>query len=146
MPVSARSSPLNSLFVIADAAALIADLGDEADLLDGRVRARARKHVADLSDSLFLRRPVEVFAKRLPGFVLESSYIRTDEVLRCSCVDLPVSAVEAEWIQVSVLKAALAVVEHRKRLGLVCLHSDNRLFEHGLGLTGSAELPCLLRS
>src|SRR6266851_10485355 len=136
-----------SLFVVADAAAQIADLGDEANLLDGRgVRAWAWKHVADLRDSILLRRSVEVFAKRFSGLVLESSHIRADEVLSRGRGNSPIFAVEAKRIQVAVLKTALAVVEHRKRLGLVCLHSDNRLFEHGLGLSGSAELPFLLRS
>jgi hypothetical protein len=63
----------NGLFVIADAAAQIADPGHEAHLRRwGFVGTRPYPHVADLSDLTFrlLIRVVEFLAKRLAGDVL----------------------------------------------------------------------------
>ena len=70
----------NGLLVIADAAAQIAHLGDEANLhKQRRGRARLWKHVdADLGDLTFwlLRRGVDFLANHLAGGVLERSLIR----------------------------------------------------------------------
>jgi len=53
---------------------------------------------------------------------------------------VPLLLSKQKWIQVTVFKAAFSVVEHRKRLGLVCLHGRDGLVEHGLGLSRGAEL------
>src|SRR3984893_8325674 len=128
--------------VVADTATLIAGPGDKADLLDRReVGTRARKHVADLVRAL-PRSVVEVFAEGLAGGVLERSDILSENHGRTGGDDA-VHDVEAEWIEVAVLEAALALVAHPERHGLVGRDGEDRPFEHGLGLGGGAE-PVLL--
>src|SRR6202035_1319217 len=101
--------------------------------------------IADLGDLTFwlLRRGVEFQAERLAGGILERPYIRARRDCDRSGDALPISASEAEWIEIAVLEAALSLVEHRQRHGLVRLYCGNRLVEHGPGFLGRAEGPLL---
>jgi hypothetical protein len=117
----------------------MADLGDEAYLRDGRVTAGSRKRITDFSDNTFLRCVVNSLAIRIAGLILESSYILANGDRR-SGVELSIRDAKAEWVEIAILKAALALDEHRERLSLVCLYCRHSLFEHSLGLSGCAEL------
>src|SRR6266849_3526725 len=134
-----REIYLGDLFVITNAAAFIADPGDEAYLRDGRIASGSRKHIADFSDNAFLRCVVHALAIGVAGLVLESSYILANRDRR-SRVELAIRDAEAERVEIAVLEAALALDEHLERLGLVRLYCGHRLLEHSLGLGGGAEL------
>src|ERR1700747_390359 len=103
-----RSWVWNGLLVIADAAAQIAHLSDEAHLRNRRlVCAGPWKHVADFSDLTFrfLRRGVEFRAIYLAGGVLKGPNIRAQKLL---CIvagdgkDFAVAELKAKWIDVAV--------------------------------------------
>src|SRR5579864_194444 len=133
---------LDRVLVVAHTTTLIPSPGDKADLLDRReIGTRPRRHVADLICALS-GGVVEVFAKCLAGRIRERSYVLSENS-GLTGRDDAVSDVEAEWIEVTVLEAALALVEHPECLGLIGLNSEDRLFEHDLGLGGRAELVLL---
>src|SRR5216684_6099657 len=98
-----REIYLGDLFVITNAAALIADPGDEAYLRDGRIAAGSRKHIADFSDNAFFRCVVHSLAIDVVGLILEGSYILANRDRR-SGVELAIRDAKAEWVEIAVLK------------------------------------------
>src|SRR5271170_7967247 len=129
---------------MADTTAQIAHLGNEARLRKQRLlRARLWKHVLDLGDLTFrvLRCGVKLLAKHLSSGVLECSDVRARENSKRSGDVNPVRDSEAEWIEVAVPEAALSLVEHRQRDGLVRFHRGNSLVEHCSGFFGRADRP-----
>src|SRR4051794_10070420 len=113
------------LFVVADTATKITRRGNEGHLGNGGlVGARCGKHVANLGNLTFrfLRCCVEFWAEHFTGRVLEVPDIGPQQLLYGSN-ELAVADVEAEWIEVTVLKATLSLVERRQRGVLVRLYS-----------------------
>src|ERR1700731_39435 len=116
------------LFVIADAAAQIADPCCEAHLRHRRfVGTRPYKHVADLSDLTFrlLICGVEFQAKRLASGVLKGPNVHANQ-LPCIRIakgnGLAVIDVGAKWIEVAIEEsAAFTLVNQVQRFGLIRL-------------------------
>src|SRR4029077_20531377 len=90
----------------------------------------------------FLRCCVEFWAEHFTGRVLKAPDIGPPQLLYGSN-ELAVADVEAEWIEVTFLKATLSLVERRQRGVLVRLYSGGRLVEHSPGFLGRTELTLL---
>src|SRR6267142_2955746 len=138
--------PSFGLLVIADPATVIACLGDKTHLRNrGRGRAGFWKRVADLGNLTFwlLRRGVKFLTICRAGGVLERPHIRASWNSKRTCDGFPVRDFEAEWIEVAVLEAALSLVEHCQRHGLVRLYGSNSLIQHRSCLLGGSGLPLL---
>src|ERR1700722_13074999 len=127
-PAGTPSSISDLLLVIADAAAHVADPGYQANFRNRRlISAWPRKHVADLANFTFrlLSCGEEVRAKGFAGRVLEGSDILPEQLLgiRIAKGDgHAVADIAAKDIKVAIQEAALSLVEHVKRLGLIRLN------------------------
>src|SRR5262249_15751486 len=113
------------LFVIADTATKVARLGNEGHLGNRRpVGTWPGKHIVDLGDLTFrlLRGVIELRTKHFSGWVLKGPGVSPNQLLYGG-YEPPVTEVEAEWIEVAVLKAVCSFVELRQRHKLVRLYS-----------------------
>src|ERR1700687_4824987 len=109
---------------------MVGYFGDKTNLLDRRlVGAWAREHVADLGYLALGCDFDEFLAVRLAGCVFEGLCYQINPRGIGMGNQLAIRA-GARWVEVAVLKATLALADHRERLGLVALHSDDDLFEH----------------
>ncbi len=135
----------NGLFVIADVADEVADLGNEAHLRNrGRGCAWLWKHVADLGDLPFgfQHGGVQLLPKLLAGWVLEGSIVRAGEDSYWTGDALPVPGSAAEYIEVAVSKSALSLVEHPESHVPVCLYGRDRLVSMALASSAVPNCPC----
>jgi hypothetical protein len=57
--------------------------------------------------------------------------------------NLSVAHIGAKRVEVPIPEGAVAIVEHGKRLDLVCFHGANRLQQHSLGFISAAVLALL---
>src|SRR5262245_26942314 len=126
-------------------------VADTTNLVTGlRVEDRLLAHLA----CRMARPPVGgLFYRSLSG-ILHNRFTQPNTVHALSVSELfapfpvrmrrydAVQGVGAEHIKISVLEAALALVEHIKRLRLILFHCGHCSLEHGFGLLGSAEVSC----
>ena len=73
--MKARPVALVNLFVVPDAAAEVANFGDEAHLRAGLRCPRLREHVAHFGNLAFLGSLVDVLAERFAAGVFQGPYI-----------------------------------------------------------------------
>jgi hypothetical protein len=132
---------LSIYFVVADSAVLIPDLRVKSALFERLVGAGTRPPVGNLLDLSLSGGPHDLLpeGKALLAFDLLQSFAFQVGMRR----EDSVRGVGAEHVEITVLEAALTLVEHVERFPLVLLHGSNRSFKHGLGFFGTAKLPCL---
>src|SRR6185437_909504 len=128
-----------SHMIEADPANLVADLRVEGRLVEGHVRAGSRPPVGghfyrSLGGILHNR-----FTERSTALALNVSQLFALIQVRLRRYDA-VRGVGAEHIKITVLEAALAIVEHIKRLRLVLFHCGHCSLEHSFGFLGSSEV------
>src|SRR6476661_341002 len=127
--------------VVADTTDLVTDLRVESLLLEGLVRAGSRPPVG----GLFYRSLGGIlhnrFTKRSTMLSLNVSQLFAPVHVRLRRDDA-IRGVGAPHIKVSILEAALAVIEHIKRLRLVLFHRGHCSLKHRSGFFCGAKLRC----
>src|SRR6478672_8464855 len=128
-------------FIEADTTNLVADLRVEGRLVEGHVRAGSRP-------------PVGGHFYRSLGGILHNRFTERSTVLALNVSQLfalihvrlrgydAVRGVSTPHIKVSILEAALAIVEHIKCLRLVLFHCGHCSLKHSFGFLCGAELSC----
>src|SRR5262245_36231179 len=131
--------PGKLFLVVADSTNLVTDLRVEDLLLEGLVRAGSRPPVA----GLFYRSLAGILHDRFTEWctllALNVSQVFAPIPVRRRRYDA-VRGVGAVDIEITVLKAALALVEHIKRLRLAFLHRGHCSLKHSFGFLCGAEV------
>src|SRR4026207_1478911 len=131
----------SQLSIVADPANLVTGLRVEGRLLEGLVRAGSRPPVG----GLFYRTLGGIlhnrFTERSTALALNVSQLFAPIPVRCRRYDA-VRGVGAPHIKVSILEAALPIVEHIQCLRLVLFDRGHCSLEHSFGFLCGAELSC----
>src|SRR5215470_3439909 len=132
---SITAHAIGSALVVADAAALVADFGNERLLRYRLSRTGSWEIVIDRTDRPFLHRPIHLFAERRTILFFQSLDVGSEQGLVGVGGKLAVSGVGAEDVEIAISESAIRLVEFGERRRLVCLELADRLLQHRFGFS-----------